>query len=50
MEQVRNLYKGEVDFQALALQSADFAKQYAQNPRDHQQGSKQLQLETKQTN
>jgi hypothetical protein len=28
MNSNRNIYKGEVDFAALALQSADFLKQY----------------------
>ena len=28
MEQVRSLYKSEIDFAALALQSRDFAKQF----------------------
>lgn len=28
MEPARNLYKNDIDFAALALQSRDFAKQY----------------------
>lgn len=28
MQSARNLYKNDVDFAALALQSPDFAKQY----------------------
>ena len=32
MESARSLYKNDVDFAALALQSRDFAKQYAKQP------------------
>jgi hypothetical protein len=32
MEPARSLYKNEVDFAALALQSRDFAKQYVNEP------------------
>lgn len=33
MEPARSLYKNEVDFSALALQSRDFAKQYVNGTR-----------------
>jgi 23S rRNA (adenine1618-N6)-methyltransferase len=35
MEPARNLYKNDIDFAALALQSRDFAKQYVDFSRWH---------------